>query len=131
MLLAEIGLGELILSMLWLFFLFMWFWLFISLLSDVIRDRATSGASKALWILLLVVLPILGSLLYLALRGGSMAERAIKNQAEAQDAFNDYVRQAAGTAQSPADQLAKLAELKSSGAIDDAEYSKLKAKIVG
>ena len=130
MVLAELNLGDLILTMLWLFFLFMWIWIFIACISDLFRDHDESGVKKFLWTVFLILLPIIGPLVYLIVRGGGMAERAAKQQAAAQAAFNDYVRETAGSSQSTADELAKLADLKAAGSISDADYEAAKAKIL-
>jgi multidrug resistance efflux pump len=51
--------------------------------------------------------------------------------ARAQDAAaRDYIRSAAGSAASPADELARLADLRDRGVIDDAEFQRAKAKVV-
>ena len=42
-----------------------------------------------------------------------------------------YIQQATGTSASAADELARLADLKAQGVIDDAEFTRLKAKVVG
>ena len=76
-----------------------------------------------IWIWLLIV--------YLIARGGKMHERAAQQAAQQQKAFDQYVKQAAGTpGASSADQLSKLADLKSSGALTDAEFEAQKAKIL-
>ena len=70
-------------------------------------------------------------LVYLIARGGKMHERAVQQAAEQQKAFDAYVKQAAGTVESDtADQLSKLADLKSQGVITDAEFETQKAKIL-
>jgi ABC-type multidrug transport system fused ATPase/permease subunit len=130
MVLADIDLGELLLTMLWLFFLFMWIWVFIACFSDLFRDHDESGGKKVLWTIFMVLLPIFGPLVYLLVRGGGMAERAARQQAAAQAQFNEYVRQTAGTPQSTADELQKLADLKAAGSISDADYEAAKAKIL-
>jgi Short C-terminal domain len=57
-----------------------------------------------------------------------MGEHAAE-AAQAQDAaLRQYVQNATTT--SPADELTKLADLHASGAIDDAEYQQLKAKVL-
>jgi membrane protease subunit (stomatin/prohibitin family) len=67
-------------------------------------------------------------LAYLLVRGGSMHERAAKQAQRQQEAFNSYVSGTAGS--SPTDQLAKLADLKERGAINDAEFEAQKAKVL-
>nr|MSZ89824.1 SHOCT domain-containing protein [Actinomycetota bacterium] len=74
------------------------------------------------------IVPFLGVLAYLIVRGGKMATHNIE-AAKAQDAaMQDYIRSAAGT--TPADELHRLADLKDRGVIDEAEFQKLKSKVV-
>ena len=56
--------GNLLLSMLAFFFWFAFLWMFISIFADILR-RDLSGWAKAGWIVLIVVLPFLGTLIYL------------------------------------------------------------------
>ena len=131
MVLAELNLIDLFWAMLWLFFLIMWIWIFIACLTDLFRDHEESGVAKFLWTLFMLVLPVLGPLVYLIVRGGGMAERAAAQQAKSQAAFDQYVRETAGSGGGTADELAKLAELKAAGTISDADYERAKAKILG
>ena len=96
----------------------------INVLIDLFRSRDLSGWMKAIWVLVLVVLPLIGVLIYLIARGGGMAQRA----AEAQQRDVAQLKEMVGTAGTPADQIAQAKALLDSGAIDQAEYEKLKAK---
>ena len=126
----DFGLWEVFVSMFWFMLLFAWIWLLITILSDIFRDRTLGGWSKALWVLFIIILPWLGALVYLIVRGGSMHERA-RRTAEANEAnFRAYVQDAAGSSASTADEIRKLAELRDSGAITAAEYESAKAKIL-
>jgi hypothetical protein len=87
------------------------------------------GLAKALWVIFVIVLPFLGVFIYLIARGGSMHERAAAQAAQQQKAFDSYVREAAGSGSS-ADELAKLADLKTKGVITDAEFEAQKAKLL-
>lgn len=129
MVLAEIGQGNLIVTMFWLFILMLWFWLLITVFADLFADPDESTAKKILWTVFVLFAPYLGVFVYLIARGRGMAERAAKRQSEAEAQFRQYVQDTASSG-SAADQLAKLAELKSSGAISDAEYETMKAKVV-
>jgi hypothetical protein len=132
MVLAEVGFAELFWTMLWLFFLFMFIWVFVALLSDLFRDHELSGWAKAAWILVLVVFPLLGSLIYIIVRGQGMAERSTRSQQAARAEFDSYVRQAASsTGTGPVDDLTRLADLRSSGVISDQEFESMKARITG
>jgi hypothetical protein len=124
--LAEFGTGQVFWSMLWFFLFFIWIWLLIVVFSDIFRSRDLSGWTKALWTIFVIVLPYLGVFVYLIARGHKMSEHAAAAAQQQDAAFRQYVQQAA--APSTADELQKLADLKASGAIDDAEYQRLKAK---
>jgi type VI protein secretion system component VasK len=116
-------------TMLWFFLFFVWIWLLIVIFTDIFRSHDMNGWVKALWIIFVIVLPFLGILVYLLARGGKMHERAAEQAAQQQKAFDQYVKETAG-ASSSADQLAKLADLKASGAITDDEFQAAKAKIL-
>jgi ABC-type multidrug transport system fused ATPase/permease subunit len=126
---ASFDFSDAFLSLLWLFFLIVFFWLLITVFADLFRDHDLSGWAKAAWVLFVVILPFLGILVYFIARGGGMQKRAIAEQKQAQDAFNDYVRQQAGAA-SPAEELEKLAKLHDSGKLTDEEYANLKGKVL-
>ena len=119
------------LTMLYFFLFIIWIWLLIMVFIDIFRSHDIGGWVKALWVLFIIILPFLGVLVYLIARGGKMHERAAQEAAQQQKAFDQYVRQTAGAAaSSTADQLAKLADLKSQGVISDAEFEAQKTKIL-
>ena len=122
------GAGQVFWSMLWFFMFFIWIWLLIVVFGDLFRSHDLSGWAKAAWVIGIIIFPYLGVLVYLIARGGKMHEHAVQT-AQAQDAaFKQYVQQAAGSGGSVADELARLADLKAKGVIDDAEFQQLKAK---
>jgi len=132
MILADVGFAELFWTVLWLFFLFMFIWVFVALVSDIFRDHELSGWGKAGWLILLVIFPLVGSLIYLIVRGGGMAERSAKIAHAQQAQFDSYIRQtASSTGDSSVDDLTRLAELRSSGHITDAEFDTMKQRILG
>jgi Short C-terminal domain len=107
-----------------------WFWILITVFIDIFRSSDLSGWGKALWFLFVLLIPLVGVLVYLIARGGSMHDRAAR-VAEQQDvAVRSYVRDAAGTESTPADQLAKLADLHDRGVITDEEFAREKAKVL-
>ena len=123
---SEWGTGQVFWSMLWFFMFFIWIWLLIIVFSDIFRSHDLGGVAKALWIIFIILVPYLGVFVYLIARGHKMQEHAVE-AAQAQDtAMRQYVQSVAPV--SPADELAKLADLKAKGVIDDAEYDRLKAK---
>ncbi|HEY2565363.1 MAG TPA: SHOCT domain-containing protein [Acidimicrobiales bacterium] len=126
---AEFGDGQLVYGFLWFFLFFIEIWLMISVFIDIFRSHDMKGWVKALWILFVLVIPLVGILVYFIARGDKMRAHSIDAAKEQQQAFQHYVQQAAGT-NSPADQLAKLADLKEKGAITEEEYNRLKAEII-
>ena len=125
---ASIGNGSILLDLLVIFFWVIWFWLLITVFSDLFRDHSLSGFAKVLWIIFVVLVPYLGVFIYLIARGHGMQERAIAQQKAAQESFNEYVKETAGTSQ--ADQLAKLGALHDKGQLTDAEFEEQKAKVL-
>ena len=125
---SDFGTGQVFLSMLWFFLFFIWIWLLIVVFSDLFRSHDIGGWAKAFWIIGIIILPYLGVLLYLIIRGHKMAEHA-QQAAQAQDAAaKAYIQQAAGTSGSTADEIQRLADLKAQGVISDAEFEAGKAK---
>jgi ABC-type transport system involved in cytochrome bd biosynthesis fused ATPase/permease subunit len=119
------------LTMLYFFLFVIWIWLLITVFIDIFRSHDMGGWAKALWVIFIIVLPFLGVFVYLIARGGKMHERAAQQAAQQQKAFDQYVKQTAGSAaDTSADQLAKLADLKSQGVLTDAEFDAQKAKIL-
>jgi hypothetical protein len=102
--------------------------LLISVFQDIFRSHDITGPTKALWTIFVIVFPYIGVFLYVVFRGHKMSEHAMAAAQRNEAAFQHYMRQAAGS--SPADELTKLAALKDQGVIDDAEFQKLKAKVL-
>jgi hypothetical protein len=130
MVFADWQVGQVFFSFLWFFLFFIWIWLLIMVFSDIFRDHTMSGWAKAAWVIFVIVFPYLGVFVYLIARGGSMGKRAAEQQQRAQQHFDAAVKEAAGSSgvASPADELARLADLKAKGVISDAEFDQLKAK---
>jgi hypothetical protein len=128
MVLAEFGTGQVFWSMLWFFLFFIWIWLLISLFGDIFRSKDLSGGAKALWTIFIIILPFLGVLVYLIVRGNSMQERALQDAANREQQFRGYVQSVAGSGGGAADEIAKLADLRDKGVISVAEFEAAKAK---
>jgi Short C-terminal domain/Phospholipase_D-nuclease N-terminal len=106
-----------------------WIWILIYVFIDIFRSRDLSGWAKALWFIFVLFIPLIGVLVYLIVRGGSMHERAVKEAQQQDQEARRYIQEAAGTP-STADQLAKLADLRDRGVITPAEFESQKAKIL-
>ena len=122
------GVGEVVLTFLWFTCFFIWIWLAVSVFIDIFRSHDMGGIHKAIWVVAIFALPLIGVLAYLIVRGGKMNQHAIEAAKAQDDAMQAYIRQAAGT--TPADELHRLDDLRSRGVIDEAEFQKLKAKVV-
>ena|ERR1700730_6420010 len=148
---------DIFLSVLYFFGWVLWLMLMFWIITDIFRSDDLSGWAKAAWLVGIIILPLVGILIYLIARGGSMRERQ-EARARAQDAaFRDYVRQAAATdgsaapagAAAPAsaapasaapagnggattasDELAKLASLHQRGVLNDDEFARAKSRVV-
>jgi hypothetical protein len=117
-------------TMLMLFLWIAWFWVLIRVVVDIFRNRESSGFSKAMWMLFVIVIPWLGVLVYIIVEGDDMARRDTAVALENQEAARAYIRNAAGASASTADELEKLAGLRESGVISDAEFESQKARLL-
>jgi Phospholipase_D-nuclease N-terminal len=75
MVLADIGLGQLVWTMLFLFMLAAIAWVFIVVVRDLFRSHELSGWAKAGWLVALILFPLLGSLVYVIVRGMWITEQ--------------------------------------------------------
>ncbi len=121
---ATLTFWDVVWGMVFFFFWFMAIWIFINVFADIFRRDDLSGGAKAVWILVLIVLPFLGALIYMLMRPKVTAQ-------DVQMLARAEVASKAVAGVSTADELTKLKQLKDAGAITDAEYASLKAKIVG
>ena len=122
-----------LLDMLWLMFLFFlmiaWIWVIIGVISDIFRSKDLGGWGKGFWALFIIIIPWLGVLCYLIVRGSDMHERSLHMLAESEKIQRAYIQEAAGTP-SVADELTKLAGLRDKGVISEAEFNAHKAKLL-
>jgi L-lactate permease len=107
-----------------IFFFIVWFWLLITVASDLFRRHDISGWVKAIWVIGWIVFPFIFMLAYLIFQGRGMA---VRNQQQARQA-RDEIRSAIGF--SAADEIEKLNRLKQAGSITDAEFARLRARLV-
>jgi hypothetical protein len=114
------------------FFLWViWIWILIMVFIDIFRSSDLSGWGKAGWFLFVLVIPLIGVLVYLIARGGSMHERAVQQARRQDEETRAYIQQAAASSPaSTADQLAKLADLRDRGVISAEEFEREKAKVL-
>ena len=119
------------LDVLWSMLIFvaflLWIWLAVTCFVDIFRRHDMGGFVKALWVIVIIITPYFGVLIYLIFYHRGIAERSARDQQEAQQAFDERVRDAAGS-QGPAAEIEKARGLLESGAINEAEFESLKAK---
>jgi Short C-terminal domain/Phospholipase_D-nuclease N-terminal len=131
MLAYDYPLGGVFLSMLYFFLFFIWIWILFTVFVDIFRSHDLSGWAKALWSIFVIILPFLGCFVYLIARGGKMQERKIQEATQQKQAFDSYVREAAGSSGGDVtSQLTKLADLRAQGVLTDAEFESQKAKVL-
>jgi ABC-type multidrug transport system fused ATPase/permease subunit len=128
MLIADYSFGDALLTVLEIFLLIAWFWILVTVIGDLFRDHQISGWAKAAWVLFLIILPFLGTLIYLIARGEGMRERTVREQADMRRHMDAYIRETAGS--SPVNELHRLSELKQRGDLTDAEFEQAKAKLL-
>ena len=121
------------LEVLWTgFLIFLWVgWIFlvVMVLMDIFRRHDTSGWSKALWVLAIVIVPWLGVLIYLITQGDSMGQRRLAEMEAAQARTTERVRAAAASEPSTgAAEIERAKGLLDSGAITPEEFAKLKER---
>src|SRR6516164_4451663 len=106
------------------FMFVLWFWLLITIFSDLFRRHDLSGWVKAMWVIALIVFPYIGIFVYLITQGWGMSDRSNQQARQARE----ELRRAVGF--SVADEIDKLDKLKKSGSISDQEFARLRAKLV-
>ena len=120
---ATLTFWDVVWGMVIFFFWFMFIWIWITCIGDIFRRNDMSGGSKAIWVVAIIFLPLLGCLIYMIMRPKVTAQD-VQMMAQGEAA----VKAAGGV--STADELAKLAQLRDSGAITAPEYESLKAKLM-
>ena len=98
-----------------------------SILSDLFRDRDTSGWVKAVWVVCLIFFPFITALVYLIARGKGMTERSMRSAEHAKAQQDAYIRDVAAKS-TPADQIAQARAMLDAGTITQTEYERLKEK---
>jgi hypothetical protein len=107
-----------------IFIFIVWFWLLITVFSDLFRRHDISGWIKAIWVIAAVVFPFITVLAYLIFQSRGMAERNVQQVQQARD----DLRRVVGF--SVADEIEKLDKLKKAGSISEAEFAQLRARLV-
>jgi hypothetical protein len=107
-----------------IFAFIMWFWLLISIAGDLFRRHDISGWGKAIWIIVLILIPYIGVFAYLTSQGRGMAERNVQQAQQTREELRRVVGFSA------ADEIEKLDRLKKVGSISDAEFTRLRSQLL-
>ena len=111
-----------------IFFAFViWLWLLWVVVGDLFKRRETSAWVKVAWIAFLIVFPYLGVFVYVIAQHKGIAERRIASAEAAQGELDQYVKSVASE-RDPAGQIARAKQLLDEGAIDTAEFDRIKTK---
>lgn len=127
---SDLSFAQLVWSMMSITLMIVWLFLVFGVFRDILRSRDMSGVVKVLWVVFVVLLPYLGVLAYILVRGGAMARNGAQTASEQDEAMRGYIRDAAGGT-GIASEVERLVALREQGAIDDREFVALKAKVVG
>ncbi|MGZ4250468.1 MAG: SHOCT domain-containing protein [Solirubrobacteraceae bacterium] len=103
--------GQALLTVLELALLFLWVWLAITVVIDVFRSHDLSGWAKAGWLVLIVLLPLLGVLIYVIARSDKMKAHQVSDARQQEIAS-----------------IAELADLKDRGILTDEEFQRVKSQ---
>ena len=123
-------------TMLWFFLWIAWLVALFQIIGDIFNSDDLGGWGKAIWLIFVILLPLLGVLIYLIARGGGMQKRAIEKARTNREAYESYLRETAassgggGGGSGSADELAKLADLRDKGVITADEFERQKAKVL-
>jgi hypothetical protein len=116
-------------TMLWFFVWVMWLMLVFRVIGDIFRSRDLGGLAKTMWLILVLIVPFFGVFVYLIARGDEMVQHGL-TEAQARDAAFHASVQSSMSSSGSADELAKLAELRDRGVINEAEFAQQKSKVL-
>ena len=119
---------EILFFTLWFMIVIAFFVVVIRIIMDIFRDHALSGWGKTGWLLLVVIFPVIGSIVYLFARGTGMARRDARDAAAIRDAQREYTKGLVEEVGGAAGQIKAAKELLDAGTITQEEYDALKAK---
>ena len=121
--------GSFLLALFEFFLFFAWFMCLFWVLADIFRSRDIGGGAKTLWVIFVIIIPWLGLLIYLIVRGHGMQDRQLEQAREVQKAQEAYIKSVAGPSSGGAgSEIAKAKDLLDSGAITQTEFDQIKAK---
>ncbi len=128
MLLASFGAGQVAYSFLWFFLFLIEIWLMLSVFIDVFRSHDLRGWEKALWIIFVLFIPVIGILAYLIVRGDRMRAHQVQAFGIPDDRLG--ARPWHSSTESRIQALHLLTQLRDRGEISADEYRALRAGLL-
>ncbi len=126
---ATYSFGDALLTVLEFAILFLWIWVAVGVVFDIFRSHDLSNLGKALWMLFIIIIPYIGVIAYLIVRGHKMHEHHEQDRSKV-EAFQRFEGGGAAASAGGVDELAKLAELHDRGKLTDAEFEQAKHKFL-
>ena len=114
------------LTMTWFFLWLLWISMVFWVLIDIFRSPDLNGWVKAGWVLLTVLLPLFGVLIYLIARGSMMHEH--QDRRDLNDTYGPSDRAIPDDGQ--ASEISRLAALRDRSVITEAEFQQGKTKVL-
>lgn len=111
-----------------IFFAFiLWIWIAILIFVDIFRRQDIGGFAKAMWVVLLIFVPLLSALVYLIAYHEGIADRSGRGAGQEQLLLDQRVAETVATS-GPAGDIKAAQELLDTGTISQYEFEILKAK---
>jgi hypothetical protein len=119
-------------DLMWTFVLFfallVYFWLLITVFGDLFRRHDLTGWAKTGWCVFVIVVPLIGSLVYLIGQGRSMSARETQRAQQRAEQTDGYIRSVVTPGYRGVEEIARGKELLDRGAITQEEFEQLKRR---
>jgi uncharacterized protein with PQ loop repeat len=134
---SSYGAGQVAYDLLWFFLFVIEIWLMLSIFVDIFRSHDLAGWAKALWVVFVLVIPLVGILAYLIVRGGQMRAHQLQGWQWLQSTRSHVPLGPPGSpgqsrpAHDVIDSLHRLADLRDRGEITSDQYTRLRSELLG
>jgi len=132
------GAGQVAYDFLWFFLFVVEIWLMLSVFIDIFRSHDLPGWAKALWVIFVLVIPLVGILAYLVVRGGQMRAHQLEDTNPLGFGRIRGFGGVPGAGAAPShsahdvvDSLHRLTELRDRGEVTADQYRRLRDELLG